>query len=111
MSKISFNINKTGEKFKQYWKKEITAGRASEGLREDWRNQLKEVQREIGFEYIRFHGIFHDDMMIYKENDEGVPYYNWQYFDNLLDFLLSIGLHPILELGFMPSAFCIIFRS
>ncbi|MDE5995600.1 MAG: hypothetical protein K2G56_01645, partial [Eubacterium sp.] len=44
-----------------YFKKLITFGRAAEGLRADFQEQLKELQSEIGFEYIRFHGLFHDD--------------------------------------------------
>ncbi|MCC8074007.1 MAG: hypothetical protein LIO62_07780 [Clostridiales bacterium] len=41
----------------RYYTKCITAGRAAEGLRADWQEQLKTVQKEIGFDYIRFHGI------------------------------------------------------
>lgn len=103
MSSININVNEYGENILPYWKKQITAGRAAEGLRAEWRDQLTEVQREIGFEYIRFHGIFHDEMMIYNENKDGSVRYNWQYFDELFDYLLSEGLKPILELGFMPS--------
>lgn len=86
-----------------FWKKLTTAGRAAEGLRSDWRSHLGELQREIGFEYIRFHGIFHDDMMIYHEREDGTPYYNWQYYDNLVDFRLETGIRPFLELSFTPS--------
>lgn len=100
----TFNLNDPGQPYAPFWKKLVSAGRAAEGLREDWRDQLREVQREIGFEYIRFHRVLHDDMMIYHENAEGKPYYNWQYFDSLLDFLQEVGLRPILELSFMPSA-------
>lgn len=101
MSSISFNIQQTGELIKPFWKKCIAAGRAAEGLREDWRIQLREVQRELNFEYIRFHGIFHDDMMIYHE-ENGQPIYNFQYLDTLFDFLLEVKLRPLLELSFMP---------
>lgn len=77
--------------------------RAGEGLRADWQEQLRIVQNEIGFEYIRFHGVFHDDMAIYDEDENGNPKLWFGYFDKLFDFLLSIGLKPILELGFMPD--------
>ena len=98
---ISFNINQHGESYKPYWKKLKCAGRAAEGLRDEWRDQIREVQRELGFEYIRFHGIFHDDMMIYREQD-GIETYNWQYFDSLFDFMQEVNLRPVLELSFMP---------
>jgi xylan 1,4-beta-xylosidase len=81
----------------------IGAGRANEGLRADWQQQLALVQKEIGFRYIRMHGLLHDDMGVYKEDANGNPVYNWQYIDQLHDFLLSVGLKPFVELGFMPA--------
>jgi xylan 1,4-beta-xylosidase len=81
----------------------IGAGRANEGLRVDWQQQLTLVQKEIGFRYIRMHGLLHDDMGVYKEDPQGNPVYNWQYIDKLHDFLLSVGLKPFVELGFMPA--------
>jgi len=101
MTIIDTNYNSKGQIYKPFWKKLITGGRAGEGLRAEWREQLKEIQSEIGFEYIRFHGLFHEDMMIYTEK-ESKPVYNWQYVDSLFDFLLSIGLRPFVELGFTP---------
>jgi xylan 1,4-beta-xylosidase len=80
----------------------IGAGRANEGLRADWQQQLALVQKEIGFRYIRMHGLLHDDMGVYKEDAKGNPIYNWQYVDKLYDYLLSAGLKPFVELAFMP---------
>jgi xylan 1,4-beta-xylosidase len=68
MFSVTFDVDQPGQVFAPIWRKRIAAGRAAEGLREDWRAQLRQVQQEIGFEYIRFHGIFHDDMMIYQED-------------------------------------------
>jgi xylan 1,4-beta-xylosidase len=82
----------------------IGAGRANEGLRADWQQQLKLVQDEIGFKYIRFHGLLSDDMGIYKEDTAGNPLYNFQYVDVLFDYLLSIHIKPFVEFGFMPPA-------
>lgn len=87
----------------RYYTECITAGRANEGLRADWQEQLKMVQNEIGFKYIRFHGIFHDDMAIYDEDENGNPQFYFGYFDKLFDFLQSVNLKPILELGFIPE--------
>jgi xylan 1,4-beta-xylosidase len=81
----------------------VGAGRANEGLRADWQRQLRRAQEECGFRYIRFHGLFCDDMGVYSEQ-QGRPVYNWQYIDELFDFLQSIGMKPFVELGFMPSA-------
>lgn len=81
----------------------IGAGRANEGLRADWQDQLREAQRDCGFKYIRMHGLLTDDMGVYKEDAQGNPIYNWQYIDQLYDFLLSIHMKPFVELSFMPN--------
>ena len=82
----------------------VGAGRANEGLRADWQRQLRQVRAECGFRYIRFHGLFCDDMGVYQEDRQGRSVYNWQYVDELFDFLQGIGMKPFVELGFMPSA-------
>ena len=84
------------------WKECIGAGRANEGLRADWQEQLALVQKEIGFRYIRMHGLLHDDMGVYQERAGAAPIYNWQYIDKLYDYLLRVGLKPFVELAFMP---------
>ncbi|MFT4111720.1 GH39 family glycosyl hydrolase [Silvibacterium sp.] len=82
----------------------VGAGRANEGLRADWQAQLATVQREIGFRYLRFHGLLHDDMGVYAEDSAGHPMYNFQYVDALYDALLAQHIRPFVELSFMPSA-------
>lgn len=82
----------------------IGAGRANEGLRADWQQQLAYVKKECGFKYIRMHGLLTDDMGVYKEDPKGNPEYNFQYIDVLYDYILSIGMKPFVELGFMPNA-------
>jgi xylan 1,4-beta-xylosidase len=82
----------------------VGAGRANEGLRADWQRQLAYARKECGFNYIRMHGLFGDDMGVYREDKAGHPQYNWQYIDELYDFLRSIGMKPFVELGFMPQA-------
>lgn len=81
----------------------VGAGRANEGLRADWQRQLRQIRTECGFRYIRFHGLFCDDMGVYQEDKAGNPIYNWQYVDELFDFLQSIGMKPFVEMGFMPT--------
>ena len=80
----------------------VGAGRANEGLRADWQRQLTYAHDQCGFRYIRMHGLFDDDMGVYRE-ERGVPQYNWQYIDELYDFLHRIGMKPFVELGFMPE--------
>jgi xylan 1,4-beta-xylosidase len=93
-----------GEPLDHYWSRVVGAGRANEGLRADWQRQLAEVRAACGFSYVRFHGLFHDDMFVYTEREDGTPVYNFQYVDALFDALLEIGVRPFVEFGFSPRA-------
>lgn len=77
-------------------------GRARELLLESVQHQLRTLQREVGFRYIKFHGILDDSMMLYNEDSQGFPYLTYYYVDQVIDFLLSVGLKPLIELSFMP---------
>ncbi|MBP5668935.1 MAG: xylan 1,4-beta-xylosidase, partial [Lachnospiraceae bacterium] len=88
----------------------IGTGRMGLALHKEYHDQLKMAQDYIGFQHIRGHGLFCDDMGIYqqhKENfwDPNSPYeveYNFTYLDRVMDDYRSMGLKPFLELGFMP---------
>lgn len=101
---INIDFNKTAGPLNTFYKECVGAGRANEGLRADWQQQLAYVKRECGFKYIRMHGLLTDDMAVYKEDSKGNPEYNYMYVDALVDFLQSIGMKPFVELGFMPNA-------
>ena len=81
----------------------VGAGRAAEGLRADWQRDLASVRRECGFEYLRFHGLLHDELGVYGEDGRGRPVYNFQYIDAVYDALLAAGVRPFVEFGFMPQ--------
>ena len=85
------------------WSDCVGAGRIGEGLRESWRKQLEHCHKEFGFRYLRAHGLLHDEMRVYTEDKKGNPVYNFMYIDDVYDFLLSIGMKPFVELGFMPE--------
>jgi xylan 1,4-beta-xylosidase len=102
---IDIDLNKAyGSKFSKYWSKVTSIGRASLCLRHEVRRQIELAQEDIGFEFIRFHGIFSDEMMVYKEDSNGNPIYNWVYIDEIFDFFHRVNLRPFIELGFMPEA-------
>lgn len=69
--------------------------------REDALAQLRTVREELGFRYIRFHDIFHDDMGVYREVD-GAPVYDFSRIDRMYDSFLAMGVRPFIELGFTP---------
>lgn len=85
----------------------IGTGRMYLALHDEYQKQLENVQREIGFKYIRGHGLFCDDVGIYQtyEEDELEKIeYNFTYIDRIFDGYLKLGLKPFVELGFMPKA-------
>lgn len=86
------------------WSTCVGAGRAGEGLRSQWREQLKTAVKECGFKYIRFHGLLAEDMFPVNIKNGRVQY-NWYYIDEVYDYLYEVGIRPIVELGFMPSDF------
>ena len=61
------------------------------------------LKASTGAEYIRFHGIFHDEVGLYDEDSSGNPVYNFSYIDQIYDGLLEEGVKPFVELSFMPA--------
>ncbi len=64
-------------------------------------DQLALLHRELGFRYVRFHGILSDDMHVYSLAG-GEPSYDFSRVDALYDSILAIGMKPFVELSFMP---------
>ena len=100
---INVDFGKPAGKLNTMFNECVGAGRANEGLRADWQQQLAYVRKECGFRYIRMHGLLTDDMAVYREDNKGNPEYNYMYIDVLFDYLHSIGMKPFVELGFMPG--------
>ncbi len=96
-----------GETFYNHSDYCVGTGRMGLALHREYFEQLKLVQEQIGFSYIRGHGLFCDDMAIYQErkdeNGNIVPEYNFTYLDRVMDSYLEVGIRPFLELGFMPK--------
>jgi xylan 1,4-beta-xylosidase len=101
--KIPINMTGKTTKLNHTWKNLMTIGKAKEGLFTSVQKQIKEVKKATDFQYLRFHGLFDDEMMVYAENDMGESEYNFFYTDQLFDFLKSIDVKPFVELGFMPG--------
>ena len=89
--------------FAHYWESMFGSGRAILALRDSYRQDLREVKGATGFEYIRFHAIFHDEVGLYDEDANGKPIYNFSYVDQIYDGLLQNGVRPYVELSFMPK--------
>ncbi len=106
--RISYKIqNETEYSFKNHADFCVGTGRMGLTLQQQYQEQLKLVQEQIGFRHIRGHGIFCDDMAIYQEyRDESGNIraeYNFTYLDMVMDAYQNLGIKPFLELGFMPE--------
>jgi xylan 1,4-beta-xylosidase len=100
---IEVNLQAASHPFPHYWERMFGSGRAILSLRDSYRRDLREVQSATGFEYIRFHAIFHDEVGLYDEDSEGKPAYNFSYIDQIYDGLLENHVRPFVELSFMPG--------
>jgi len=81
----------------------VGSDRAIIHLRPSDQRDLQFVHDQIGFRYIRFHGLLNEEMKTYSESPAGQPIYNWSNVDAVYDFLLHIGMKPFVELGFIPT--------
>jgi xylan 1,4-beta-xylosidase len=108
------------------WQQCIGSGHAALWSRADWREHLAMVSHEIGFRYIRGHGILDNSVMFYDAcpNDGKHEHTNpagqpgdtascipdksestgsyWDAF-SAYDYMLSVGSKPIVELSFTPN--------
>ena len=80
----------------------LNVGYARDVLMAPVQEQIRRAQREIGFTYIHFHGLFDEDMRIYRSDEQGNPQFDFTYLSLLFDFVLSQGLIPFVEFSFMP---------
>ena len=100
---ITIDAQAASQPFPHSWERMFGSGRAILSLRDSYRRDLREVKKATGFEYIRFHAIFHDEVGLYNEDEHGNPLYNYSYVDQIYDGLLENGVRPFVELSFMPE--------
>ena len=100
---ITVDGNAAAHPFPHFWEKMFGSGRAILSLREDYREDLRDTKKITGFEFVRFHAIFHDEVGVYSEDAQGHPSYNFSYVDQIYDGLLANGVKPFVELSFMPK--------
>lgn len=88
---------------KHNFKKFIGVGRAKELLNYNIQKMLRDLQKNIGYQYVKFHGILSDDMLVVSRVN-GELRFHYTLVDMAIDFLLSIQLMPMIQLSFMPAA-------
>jgi xylan 1,4-beta-xylosidase len=100
---IEIDAKAPSHPFPHFWEMMFGSGRAILSLREDYRHDLRETRRITGFEYVRFHAIFHDEVGLYDEDKDGKASYNFSYVDQIYDSVLEDHVRPFIELSFMPK--------
>ena len=100
---IRIDAQTRGTPFPHFWEKSFGSGRAILALRDAYRTDLRLVKHATDFQYVRFHGIFDDEVGVYDEDEKGNPVFNFTYVDQIYDGLLAAGVRPIVELSFMPK--------
>lgn len=98
---LRFNLNGPATALRHPWRQCVGSGHATLALRADWQAQMKLAHDELGFEFVRFHGLLDDDMGTLVIQDDK-PLYSFFNADQIIDYLVSIGMRPIVELSFMP---------
>lgn len=98
------NVLQKGTRLQHTWRKMTSVSSARDLLTAECRQALQRLQREVGFDYIYFHGLLDDSIMLCSEDSTGAISLNFVIVDLIIDFLCSINLRPFLELSFMPTA-------
>jgi xylan 1,4-beta-xylosidase len=100
---IQVRAHDASSAFPHYWEQMFGSGRAALSLRDSYRKDLRLVKGVTSFKYVRFHGIFHDELGLYNLDAAGNVSYNFSYIDQVYDGLLAEGIRPFVELSFMPQ--------
>ena len=106
----SFNISLSGsiKPVWSFWSIGTTTDHAYLALRADFRQQLEQVKTEIGMKYLRFYGIFNNDIGIVNREKPYTKPLSFFNVDSIYDYLLSIDMQPIVELDFVPQPYAVV---
>ena len=65
------DLSQQGSELLHCWEHSVGSCHAPIALRADWQEQLRRCQVELGFRYVRFHGLLSDDVgMVVTHNNE-----------------------------------------
>src|SRR3974390_838240 len=78
---IQIDANARATPLPHFWEHFFGSGRAILSLRESYRQDLRDVKKVTAMQYIRFHAIFHDEVGVYDEDEQGRPVFNFSYVD------------------------------
>lgn len=100
---LQCDLNAPATPLRHAWRECVGSSRAVMALRADWQQQMRVAREELGFRCVRMHGLLDDDMGTVVCQDKQLLY-SFHNADLICDFLLSIGMRPLVELSFMPEA-------
>lgn len=103
MQTIALQGYHSDKPFRKAFQQCIGSGNLSLAMRAEYVDALAIVQKEIGFRYIRAHGILSDVMAVYHRLPGSDNPYNFTYVDKVFDMFQRQRIRPIVELGFTPS--------
>lgn len=107
------DVTRPTSPFPHVWERVVGGDWAKQALRRDYQDQLLAAHRDLGFQSLRFHGIFNTSMSTYLPTlPNGLPRdpadsqdpYGFFNVDQIYDFLVEHGMHPFVELSSMPQA-------
>jgi xylan 1,4-beta-xylosidase len=113
--RVSIDAQGPSTPFPHFWEQTFGSGRAILSLRDEYRQDIDAVHAATGFQSVRFHGIFNDEVGLYdparKYTNPGQAtqavatdgIYNFSYVDQIYDGLLEHHVRPFVELSFMPN--------
>lgn len=81
----------------------VGSDRALIFLRPEHQRDLVAMQKQIGFRYLRCHGILNEEMKIVTRQPDGSLTFDWTNVDAFIDQLRAAKLKPFVELGFIPE--------
>ncbi len=103
VTEITVDISGRKQRVTAHWKRIINVGYARGLLDGTVQREMAYLQQKVGFEFIRIKGILDDDMCLLRTDMNGAIIVNYTYVDEVIDFILSVGAKPMIELGYMPG--------
>ena len=100
---LEANFSARKQKIAGHFRRVINAGYARDVLDERIQIELRYQKKLVGYEYVRVKGILDDDMFVLRNDIKGTPRLNFSYVEEVIDYILSIGAKPMIEVGSMPS--------
>lgn len=104
VKEITVDASGKKQSLSAHWKRLLNVGYAGSFLDGRIQRELREVQEEIGFEYLRAKGLLDDEMCLLRRDMHGKLQVNYACIDECIDFILSVNAKPMLEFSLMPGA-------